>query len=255
MQRLGPEASLHAASHRARSIFARGRRVGAGLAALAAVAVFAGCGGSSGGSTSTTTSSIAAASSAATRTAAGSTSSAASTSTSSSTTASEPATTTVRESGKILLPSGPMHIGSPAFALGGAIPVRYTCNGANLSPALQWGRVPAGAAELFLFVLDENGNPPQGGIRWVVGGISPTSQGIAAGATPAGAVVGRNSAGQASWGGICPTDKRPHTIVFVLYALHKKLGLSSGFVPAEAERHFAGNTFASAETYGTYQRR
>jgi Raf kinase inhibitor-like YbhB/YbcL family protein len=146
-----------------------------------------------------------------------------------------------------------MRLSSPAFALGGKIPVRYTCNGGNVSPALQWSKVPAGAAEMFLFVLDENANGPQGGIRWVVGGITPSEAGFAAGTTPPGAIVGRNSAGQATWGGICPTDKQQHTIVFVLYALHKKLNLSSGFAPAEAERHFAGNTFSSAETYGTYQ--
>jgi hypothetical protein len=148
-----------------------------------------------------------------------------------------------------------MRLVSPAFRLGGRVPVSYTCNGAGTSPALQWSHVPAGAAELFLFVLDENGNGPQGGIRWVVGGIDPSQTGVAAGTTPAGAVVGRNSAGKASWGGICPTDRAPHTIVFVLYALHRKLSLNPGFVPAEAERQFAGNTFASAETYGIYRRR
>lgn len=221
--------------------------------ALATAMFIAGCGGSDDStavSTATSTSSAVSSVQAKTKT-----TSTASKTTSSSTTAAEPTSTTVKASGKILLPSGPMTLKSPAFALGGKIPVRYTCAGANTSPELQWGKVPAKAVELFLFVLDENANGPQGGIRWVVGGISPAQHGVLAGEIPAGGVVGRNSAGQASWGGICPTDKQPHTIVFVLYALHKKLNLATGFLPTDAERHFSGNTFASAETYGIYQRR
>ncbi|HEY7960345.1 MAG TPA: YbhB/YbcL family Raf kinase inhibitor-like protein [Solirubrobacteraceae bacterium] len=236
------------------ALLTRGRRAGVAVAVVAASTAFAGC-GSGSGSSAAVTSTQASSSSAAAAASTTATSSATSSTSTSSSAASEPTATTVKKSGKILLPTGKMRLASPAFALGGAIPVRYTCAGANQSPALAWSSVPAGAAELFLFVLDENGNGPQGGIRWVVGGIDPTQSGVAAGATPAGAVVGRNSAGQAGWGGICPTDKQPHTIVFVLYALHKKLSLSAGFAPTEAERHFAGNTFASAETYGIYQRR
>ncbi|HEY7935409.1 MAG TPA: hypothetical protein VID48_16430 [Solirubrobacteraceae bacterium] len=41
-------------------------------------------------------------------------------------------------SGLLPDPGGPMAIASPAFELGGAIPARYTCDGANVSPPLHW---------------------------------------------------------------------------------------------------------------------
>jgi hypothetical protein len=147
-----------------------------------------------------------------------------------------------------------MSISSPAFSEGGTIPAAYTCDGADTSPPLQWGEVPDGAAALFLFVLDETSNGSEGGIRWVVGDIDPHSRAVQAGKLPAGGIVGRNTAGKAAYGGICPPSGRAHLITVVLYALHKRLSLRTGFVPQNAERQFPGNTFESAETYGGYKR-
>lgn len=114
--------------------------------------------------------------------------------------------------------------------------------------------MPGGTAALFLFVLDETSNTTEGGIRWVVGNINPHAGGVAAGRVPQGGVQGRNSAGRASYGGICPPKGKSHLISVVIYALHKSFPLSTGFDPQLAERHFPGDTFASAETYGGYQR-
>jgi len=38
--------------------------------------------------------------------------------------------------------TGPMAITSPAFANGGAIPQKYTCNGASVNPPLEFVNVP-----------------------------------------------------------------------------------------------------------------
>jgi Raf kinase inhibitor-like YbhB/YbcL family protein len=154
----------------------------------------------------------------------------------------------------VLLPQGPMAIWSQAFSEGGAIPVRYTCAGADTSPPLQWAGVPKGTAALFLFVLDESSNTAEGGIRWVVGDIDPHTAGDAAGRVPRGGVVGRNTAGHADYGGICAPKGKSHLVAVVLYALRKSFPLSTGFDPQLAEQHFPNNTFASAETYGGYQR-
>ena len=59
-------------------------------------------------------------------------------------------------SGEVYTAPGAFSISSPAFERNGAIPVSYTCAGAGISPALSWQKVPAKAAELFLFVIDDN---------------------------------------------------------------------------------------------------
>lgn len=47
-----------------------------------------------------------------------------------------------------------MRISSPAFENGGAIPVRYTCDGMDKSPALLFERVPPEARSLVLIMED-----------------------------------------------------------------------------------------------------
>ena len=48
-------------------------------------------------------------------------------------------------------------LSSPAFRPGGAMPVRYTCDGAGVSPPLAWRNVPADTAELLLLAIDLDG--------------------------------------------------------------------------------------------------
>lgn len=154
------------------------------------------------------------------------------------------------------LPSvpGKMAISSPAFERNGAIPAQYTCDGTNTSPPLQWQHLPAHTKELVLFIIDDSSDGAEGGIRWVVAGIDPSLSGISAGQLPAGAVVGLNGSGKATYGGICPAKGKPASIEFVLWALSKTIPLSNGFIPAVAEHDYSHSELASATTYATYER-
>jgi phosphatidylethanolamine-binding protein (PEBP) family uncharacterized protein len=160
-------------------------------------------------------------------------------------------------SGEVYTAPGAFSLSSPAFERNGAIPVSYTCAGAGISPALSWQKVPAKAAELFLFVIDDNSSGSAGGIRWVVGGIEPSSTGVAAGKVPAGGIVGTNTAGKAGYSPICPAKGKSDTIEFVMYALSKKLSLSPGFQPATAEAEYGSHKLlmgSAAVTYGIASR-
>jgi Raf kinase inhibitor-like YbhB/YbcL family protein len=200
--------------------------------ALGLVVALAGCGGSSSKSASIS-SGVTSSSTSTTTTSASSTASAAAKS-------AKPAVGTVAFS-------------SPAFGKGSKIPVRYTCDGANESPPLKWSRLPAKTAQLLLFVLDLAGGP-KGSIRWSVGDISPQVHSFAANSIPAGAVVGLNSLGKADWAGVCPSKGKPHNYVFLLYALRKKLSLSSGFPTTAIQRELGGNIAGAGLVFGTYQR-
>jgi phosphatidylethanolamine-binding protein (PEBP) family uncharacterized protein len=158
-----------------------------------------------------------------------------------------PAGTTASTLGTIVLRS-------PAFKPGGAIPVRYTCDGGGLSPPLRWQNVPAGTAEFLLLAIDLNGGRTDA-VQWAVSGLGPGLRGIGTGRLPPGAVVGRNSAGKVDWGGVCGARSRVHHVAFLFYALRRKLGLKPGFNPALVRDGLKNGTLARGLTVGTYKRR
>jgi Raf kinase inhibitor-like YbhB/YbcL family protein len=227
--------------------------------AFGVVAALAGCGSSGkSASVSSAVTSASTPSGSTTATSTQSTASSAPAQTSSSSSASSTATTSTTTSASATSSAAKpalsmLALSSPAFKRGSKIPVRYTCDGANESPPLEWSNVPAKTAQLLLFVLDLGGGP-QGSVRWAVGDINPSVHSIAANSVPAGAVVGRNSLGKANWGGVCPAKGKPHSYVFLLYALHKKLTLASGFPTTTVQRQLGSNIAGAGIIFGTYQR-
>ena len=109
---------------------------------------------------------------------------------------------------------------SPAI-VGGAIPARYTCDGANIAPPLSWGAVPPGVNELVLFAL---GVRPGGSsmasdsIEWVMAGINPQLHAIAAGKLPSGAVLLEASDKKRHYS-ICPPKGHPQRYDFAVFAV------------------------------------
>ena len=96
-----------------------------------------------------------------------------------------------------------------------------------------------------------------GGIRWIVGDIDPTSKGVAAGATPAGGIVGTNTQGHGRLRRHLPAHGKTATIEFVLYALRKKIPLTPGFQPTTAESEYGAGKLLMAQaavTYAEYHR-
>jgi hypothetical protein len=155
-------------------------------------------------------------------------------------------------SGEVYTAPGAFSISSSAFERNGAIPTAYTCAGAGISPPLSWQKVPSKAVELVLFVIDDSSATSSGGIRWIVGGIDPTSTGVAAGKVPAGGIVGTNTAGKAAYSPICPAKGKSDTIEFVMYALSKKITLSPGFQPGVAEAQYGSHKLTIGEAAVTY---
>jgi phosphatidylethanolamine-binding protein (PEBP) family uncharacterized protein len=113
------------------------------------------------------------------------------------------------------------------------MPAEFTCDSTDMAPPLSWGAVPADTAELSVFLLQlassEKGKTE---IVWAVTGIDPKLHELAAGKLPAGAVVGRNSAGHEKYS-VCPPKGQSERYLFVLYALPKHLGAKRGFSGAK----------------------
>ena len=120
-----------------------------------------------------------------------------------------------------------MTLRSSAFEDGGAVPVRYSCEGDNVSPPLSWSKVPEEAVELALVVADPDGD---GGVfhHWVVLGIPAAAASVGTGEVPVGAVQAKGSSENPTWIGPCPPNGEEHDYVFSLYPLSRRLGLADG---------------------------
>src|SRR5512138_3468215 len=74
-------------------------------------------------------------------------------------------------------------IRSPAFGDGAEIPIRYTCESADVSPALEWAGVPGGAKSLALVVDDPDAPDPKAPkmtwVHWVLYDMPPSASGLA----------------------------------------------------------------------------
>jgi Raf kinase inhibitor-like YbhB/YbcL family protein len=94
---------------------------------------------------------------------------------------------------------------SPAFQNGGAIPKRYTCDGANISPALRWTAPPRGTASFSLTVFDPDA--PNGGfLHWQIARLPASTRSL-----PAGSKLGGvNGAGRRGYTGPCPPSGTHH---------------------------------------------
>jgi Raf kinase inhibitor-like YbhB/YbcL family protein len=149
-------------------------------------------------------------------------------------------------------------ITSPAFAHQAAIPIRYTCDGEDLSPPLEWSDPPPGTESLAL-VADDPDAPRGTWVHWVIYNIPAQARGLPE-ALPAdleladGSVQGRNSWPKTGYGGPCPPSGT-HRYYFKLYALDTMLDLESGESKKSLLQAMKGHILAEAQLLGTYARK
>ncbi len=150
-----------------------------------------------------------------------------------------------------------MEIKSSAFGSGEMIPVKYTCDGADFSPPLEWTAGPAGTKS-FALICDDPDAPMGTWVHWVIYDIPPTTSMLAEGITrekelPGGGTQGINDFRKIGYGGPCPPGGT-HRYFFRLYALDTVLGLKPGITRDQLLKAMKGHILAEAQTMGTYRR-
>jgi Raf kinase inhibitor-like YbhB/YbcL family protein len=147
-----------------------------------------------------------------------------------------------------------MRLTSAAFADGQRVPTRYTCDGDNVSPELEWFEVPEGTVTLALTCQDPDA--PRGTFtHWVVWNLSPAKGGLDAGEVPTGARQGVNDFGNVGYDGPCPPRGHgTHHYHFTLHAVPMELGLPEGSTIEDLRAALDGTALARAELVGTYER-
>ncbi len=152
-----------------------------------------------------------------------------------------------------------MQLRSSDFADGAMIPRRFTCDGENLSPPLQWSGAPTAAKSFVL--LCEDPDAPAGTFRhWAAYDIPARRTEMAAaaaGIAPPGFEQAINDFRERGYGGPCPPRGHGiHHYHFRLLALAvERLPLRQGEPSCrDVEREAHKHVIAEAGLVGLYQR-
>jgi Raf kinase inhibitor-like YbhB/YbcL family protein len=141
---------------------------------------------------------------------------------------------------------------STAFEADQAIPIRYSCDGDNVSPPLAWDGVPTDA-EAVALVVDDPDAPGGTFVHWIVLDIASTTTSVDEGAVPSGGVQAANSTDEAGYTGPCPPSGTHH-YRFTVYALDAPTGLADGAAMDEALAAIDEHAVARGWLTGTYSR-
>lgn len=142
-----------------------------------------------------------------------------------------------------------MFISSSVFDNGSQIPVRYTCDGENINPPLEFGNIPEGTESLVL-IIDDPDAPSGSFTHWVVWDIPPVSR-IDENSVPG--TVGMNGFGQAAYGGPCPSSGTHH-YQFMVFALDTELNLTGRVSADQVEESMQDHILAQGLLTGRYGR-
>jgi Raf kinase inhibitor-like YbhB/YbcL family protein len=149
----------------------------------------------------------------------------------------------------------------PAFADNDSMPVKYTCDGDDISPKLEWSGVPDGAKSLAL-ICDDPDAPMGTWVHWVMFNLPPEMTKIDEKYTPSrglsdnddGIIDGINDFRCPGYNGPCPPKGPAHRYYFKLYALDIILNLKTGASKTDVEKAMSGHILGQTELIGKYQR-
>jgi Raf kinase inhibitor-like YbhB/YbcL family protein len=146
-----------------------------------------------------------------------------------------------------------MKITSPVFENNANIPAKYTCDGQNINPPLEFGDIPTEAKSLAL-IMDDPDAPIAGGfVHWVAFNLDPETKTIGENSQPTSGIEGTNSAGKIGYTSPCPPSGTHHYF-FKLYALDNILTLDSSAKREDVEKAMEGHILDQTELVGLYKR-
>ncbi len=151
-----------------------------------------------------------------------------------------------------------LNLKSKAFDNKEYIPQKYTCEGENVSPPLQWTDVPS-KVKSFVLICDDPDAPMGVWVHWVIFNIPANITNLEEGVLPEnsaseGIICGINDFGNIGYGGPCPPSGLAHRYFFKLYALDSLLSLKEGILKQQVLSAMDGHIIAQAELIGLFSR-
>ena len=150
-----------------------------------------------------------------------------------------------------------MEITSPSFKHGEFIPRKYTCDGNDVSPPLNWDHVPDGTKS-FALISDDPDCPTGTWVHWVFYNIPADFRSLQEGIPKDrqfkdGSMQGTTDFRRPGYGGPCPPGGT-HRYFFKLYALDTLLKLNPGSTKSDVVKAMQGHILGQCELMGKYRR-
>ena len=150
-----------------------------------------------------------------------------------------------------------MEISSPSFNHGEFIPRKYSGDGHDVSPPLNWENVPDGTKS-FALISDDPDAPMGTWVHWVLYNIPADLRSLAEGVPKDrqlknGAMHGATDFRRPGYGGPCPPGGT-HRYFFKLYALDTLLKLGPGATKSDVVKAMQGHILGQCELMGKYKR-
>jgi len=140
---------------------------------------------------------------------------------------------------------------SPAFKHHERIPDRYTGDGEDVAPALEWSGVPDGTQAFAVVVHDPDAPLVDGFTHWVAYGIPGDATGLPEGGGDA--TAGKNTFGNAGYGGPAPPPNHGgHHYYFWVYALDQDVELEPGLERRALLDRIQDHVIEQARLVGTF---
>lgn len=151
-----------------------------------------------------------------------------------------------------------MKISTTSFEPGRKIPMKYTCDGEDISPELSWEGAPEGT-ESFALIMDDPDAPGRTFTHWILYNIPADRTELPEGVfaekiMKKGCSQGLNDFRMMGYGGPCPPPGKPHHYRFHIYALDTTLDVPSGVTKNAILAAMKGHVLAEAEIVGLYGR-
>jgi len=138
---------------------------------------------------------------------------------------------------------------SPAYSDNGVIPKKYTCDGLNIPPPLEWRNVPRGTKTFVIIMFDPDA-PGGTFIHWVLFNIPGNLRNL----TKEVGVRGLNDFGKLGYGGPCPPKGSTHRYIIRIFAIDIELNLKEGAKLENVLNAMKGHVLGYAELTGKYGR-
>ncbi|MEN6375976.1 MAG: YbhB/YbcL family Raf kinase inhibitor-like protein [Smithella sp.] len=150
-----------------------------------------------------------------------------------------------------------MKITSSVFTESSNIPSKYTCDGQDISPPLEWKDAPEGTNS-FALISDDPDAPAGTWVHWVAFNIPPTVTKLEENIKhdkefKNGMRQGNNDWPRIGYGGPCPPSGT-HRYYFKLYALDAMLDIKPGATKEQLLKAMKGHVLAEARLMGKYKR-
>ncbi|WP_338601424.1 YbhB/YbcL family Raf kinase inhibitor-like protein [Sulfolobus tengchongensis] len=149
-----------------------------------------------------------------------------------------------------------MKVISQSFKNEDYIPIRYTCDGEDLSPALEWDQVAN--AKSYAIIVEDPDAPGGTFIHWVIYNITTNKlpEGVPKIHKSQYGIQGVNDFGNVGYNGPCPPKTHPaHRYYFYVYALDTILSEIRNIDANRLKSMISGHEVDKGFIMGKYKRR